>query len=464
MADDGLSWLSDYVVLFLKSPTWVTPIAQFVDERCIIFDATCEENKLEYTLCHNEFKQLIDSLFMVHLLEVDITPEQFEHFCQHGLQNSKGLHHLLVEQLLSVDDFLTFKAMMCKRNVDLYAESLQRVAQVEASGAVPAGEALAEAAAALPSSSAQYAADMYDAMVQALDEDDAGEQAGEALAREWRMYEDQLFQTDDLGGHAQAQEEAELEQAIALSLQAEEERLRLLTQGEQAEEELAAALEASSQEAAAQAAPPEQVQAAAPAAEAAPRKVLPKVVKVKKLKAATQLAPLAAPPGNSAGAELARLQVQALQQRERAERVSAVATLAASEQILAAPAAGAAPAAPQPTEDERRQRAEHLRRTRELLVQKRNMERQRAVGEYQAAGGAASAAAASAARKPQAGAGQQLAAQLAGPSSGAGVPAGDAAKDMRQVLAMQLRQTLTSSVPSDVASGALGRLESMKQP
>ncbi|CAK0818602.1 unnamed protein product, partial [Prorocentrum cordatum] len=27
------------------------------------------ENKLEYTLCHNEFKQLIDSLFMVHLLE-----------------------------------------------------------------------------------------------------------------------------------------------------------------------------------------------------------------------------------------------------------------------------------------------------------------------------------------------------------------------------------------------------------
>merc|ERR1719161_1837770 len=102
--------------------------------------------------------------------------------------------------------------MMCKRNADLCTESLQRVAQVEASGAVAAGEATAEAAAALPSSTAQYATDMYDSMVQSLDEDDVDQKAGETLAREWRMYEDQLFQMDDHGGgHAQAQEEAELE-------------------------------------------------------------------------------------------------------------------------------------------------------------------------------------------------------------------------------------------------------------
>jgi len=113
-----MEWLSDYIESIFKSPTWVIPIAQFVDERCIVFDSA-DENKLEYTVCHDEFKTLIDDLFLAHLLDVSVPPEEFEKFCEQGLASSGALHRILAEQLLSVDNFLTFKAMMVKRNADL---------------------------------------------------------------------------------------------------------------------------------------------------------------------------------------------------------------------------------------------------------------------------------------------------------------------------------------------------------
>eukprot|EP00414_Alexandrium_minutum_P003604 CAMPEP_0113824428 /NCGR_PEP_ID=MMETSP0328-20130328/3238_1 /TAXON_ID=39455 /ORGANISM="Alexandrium minutum" /LENGTH=217 /DNA_ID=CAMNT_0000792369 /DNA_START=11 /DNA_END=660 /DNA_ORIENTATION=+ /assembly_acc=CAM_ASM_000350 len=203
-----LEWLSDYIINCLKSPTWVTPIAQFVDERCIIFDSE-EENKLEYTTCHQEFKQLIESLFAAHLMEISITQEQFETFLLNGLTKSPQLHKILVEQLLSIDDFLTFKAMMAKRNADLYREVLKR---------------MAEGSADLDGS-----LDLNDSALDSREEDRV---AKELVSSEWQFYEDQLFknlQTPEETGRLEAKqrcEEAELEQAIALSLQAEDERLR----------------------------------------------------------------------------------------------------------------------------------------------------------------------------------------------------------------------------------------------
>ena len=65
---------------------------------------------------HNKFKQLVDSLLAAHLLEIGITAEQFVEFVETA---TAQLHHLLVEQLLSVEDFQTFKAMMVKRKQEL---------------------------------------------------------------------------------------------------------------------------------------------------------------------------------------------------------------------------------------------------------------------------------------------------------------------------------------------------------
>eukprot|EP00439_Symbiodinium_sp_Y106_P023635 s1271_g2.t3 len=120
------------------SPTWMVPVSQFVDQNCLCFEDQ-EENKLEYTLVHNAFKQLVEDLLAAHLAELQISTEEFTSFCEYGLSGSNELHRSLVEQLISVDDFLVFKAMMLKRNSELSREALNPVGQiVVADDAVPA--------------------------------------------------------------------------------------------------------------------------------------------------------------------------------------------------------------------------------------------------------------------------------------------------------------------------------------
>lgn len=204
---DELEWLSDYVVGFMKAPTWVVPIAQFVDDRCEIFDeeGSSEENKLEYTACHREFGALVSDLLTAHLLEVSVTAEMFERFCQQGLNENQELHRVLIEQLLAVDDFLTFKAMMLKHNAELYREAVVTLDTTDGGADEPLSPT----------------------------REVASQVVNHALGLdEWRLYEDQLFQ-NEVGSSGEEGlealrrcEEAELQHAIALSLQLEEERLR----------------------------------------------------------------------------------------------------------------------------------------------------------------------------------------------------------------------------------------------
>jgi len=44
----------------------------FLDEYCIVFDNE-EENKLEYTSIHNEFKKLVEELIGELLAELEVT-------------------------------------------------------------------------------------------------------------------------------------------------------------------------------------------------------------------------------------------------------------------------------------------------------------------------------------------------------------------------------------------------------
>eukprot|EP00435_Cladocopium_sp_Y103_P036999 s1572_g9.t1 len=115
---------SQRTAVTVRSPTWIIPISQFVDQNCLIFEDQ-EENKLEYTLVHNSFKQLVEDLLAAHLVELDITTDEFTSFCEYGMSGSNELHRSLVEQLISVEDFLVFKAMMLKRNSELSREALQ---------------------------------------------------------------------------------------------------------------------------------------------------------------------------------------------------------------------------------------------------------------------------------------------------------------------------------------------------
>jgi len=112
---DEKEWLGDYVVQFLTSPSWTAPINQFVFQHYLEFDLPSpEDNKLEYTELHNEFKNIIDSLLAAHLLDVDVTPEEFATVFETVSQSDTRLE-TVVAQLTSVDDFLVFKKMMIAR-------------------------------------------------------------------------------------------------------------------------------------------------------------------------------------------------------------------------------------------------------------------------------------------------------------------------------------------------------------
>lgn len=429
-----MEWLSDYVLAFLKSPSWVAPIAQFVDERCIIFEDE-EENKLEYTECHNEYKELIDSSFAAHLLEIDVTGEQFEQFCQRGLSTNPTLHRVLVEQILSADDFLIFKAMMTKRNADLYREAQRRV------------------------DAGHTEDDFYETMIE--EEEDLGlAGVGSAVADEWKMYEEQLFQAldesqkaDDQLARERQKEEEEMERAIALSLQAEEERQR------QDFEDVAAAASSEPSAPSAPSAPaaPAAVEAAVeedPAPPPAPaeaatadaslasaaagslpplkpsslgplRPVLPRVMRV---------APMNSRPGTAASVS-----------PEAAAPPPPPPSTAETDAAEVVASEVAPPPPPQPSEEERQARFEHLQRQRQLLVEKRNKDRQRQLEKSEMTKSPNRRAADQAPSSHGAAAGPSLVRELTGGTGGTGgsdANTATAAQQMRQVLASQLKQTL----------------------
>lgn len=223
-------WLSDYIIGFLKSPSWVTPVMEYIEQHCIIFDSEAE-NKLEYTAKHNEFRALIDGLLAAHLLEVSIGEEEFQQFVQAGLEN-KSLHHILVEQLLAVDDFLTFKAMMVQKNKQLQMQALQQLEMQQQQLEKEAIQQVAsDVAESLVSTSAQPETEDQDKSVFVVEE--------VLPVGDWSMYEEEDQQLSDvrrlaeeavishaieMSGIRKEEEEAEISLAMALSLQVEEDR------------------------------------------------------------------------------------------------------------------------------------------------------------------------------------------------------------------------------------------------
>jgi hypothetical protein len=113
-------WLVDYVIQCLMSPSWTEPIQEFITQKCTLFDLSDpEENKFEYTMLHNEFKQIVESLLAAHFLQVDVTPEEFAVVCDACCNVDERLQQVAA-QLASVDDFLTFKRMMAARYKQLF--------------------------------------------------------------------------------------------------------------------------------------------------------------------------------------------------------------------------------------------------------------------------------------------------------------------------------------------------------
>lgn len=391
--DPEILYVSGLVAAIFRSPTWVSPISKFVDENCFTFEDQ-DENKLEYTLIHNAFKLLIDELLEAHLQELAVTPEQFERFCHHGMGGSNEFHKELVEQLLSVDDFLIFKAMMVKRNAQLYRQALDMFGFASPDPSAPEADFHEQAPVAPPPTEAQSAEDE-----EARKRLEAAELEAEKLELQRRCVE------------------AELQLAMALSAQLKK-RLELM-------EALSAVLEALAdmKEGAESEAIAAELMADAP----------------------VQVQPLYMVTDADEEAQAA----EAAAQRERAEHAVAASRRAAAAREAEARAAAAKP---QPTEEERSRRAEHLKRQRDALVEKKNRERQEQLSTFQQTSGPTAAARVAEgvlARQPIAGptdAGLRLTQELSGqappPDPGTEQAAQDtAATEMRKMLNKQLRAT-----------------------
>eukprot|EP00667_Euglena_gracilis_P010353 EG_transcript_10543 len=119
---DVEEWLFDSISQFLRSPWWGFPIQTFIDENCLSFEGS-EESSLAQTAIHESFRELVDKVLGEHLSSLGISAEQFISACDKG--KNKELHALVSEYILALDDFVVFKKMMEKRNVELELEALR---------------------------------------------------------------------------------------------------------------------------------------------------------------------------------------------------------------------------------------------------------------------------------------------------------------------------------------------------
>eukprot|EP01063_Lacrimia_lanifica_P018288 TRINITY_DN25211_c0_g1_i1.p1 TRINITY_DN25211_c0_g1~~TRINITY_DN25211_c0_g1_i1.p1 ORF type:complete len:462 (+),score=269.78 TRINITY_DN25211_c0_g1_i1:124-1509(+) len=117
------SWVGEWLTQFLKSPLWTAPINSFVDEHCDIFEEDDEEeNKLEYTIKHKMFTEVVDELLTQNLGDMGVSQDQFLEIV--GNDENESLDAMVREYVMSMDDFRTFRKMMEKRNIELELEAM----------------------------------------------------------------------------------------------------------------------------------------------------------------------------------------------------------------------------------------------------------------------------------------------------------------------------------------------------
>lgn len=152
MADEN-AWVVDLVIQFMHSPSWNEPVNSFISQKCTLFDNFEEENRHEYIEVHHEFRGLIDNLLAAHLLQVDISPEDFENIVLQSNFAEDQRMERIASQLAAAEDFLSFKSMMIEHHI-----KIQQQAEGNFSGISPEEEHAANDAAIAAAIAADAAA------------------------------------------------------------------------------------------------------------------------------------------------------------------------------------------------------------------------------------------------------------------------------------------------------------------
>mmetsp|Transcript_3701 Transcript_3701/g.4792 ORF Transcript_3701/g.4792 Transcript_3701/m.4792 type:complete len:492 (+) Transcript_3701:83-1558(+) len=239
MADQALpeeggeyDWIFDYVLSVFQSPLWDLTVMGIIDDNCIIFDNE-EENKFEYTDIHNMFKEQVEQLLTQHLAELGVSEEMFLEACETA-RHSRDINTEVYDQVVAMDDFLTFKKLMVKRNMEL---ELEAVRELQSEGVPVVAPSNSEEAEATFQKELKQSADLTTAEVKQISREleEEGEVAqakgepkeGAELHAQVLEEMDANLMEMELLHKKEEMEQMELEKAIAMSLALEEERMRM---------------------------------------------------------------------------------------------------------------------------------------------------------------------------------------------------------------------------------------------
>lgn len=126
---DIADWVFECVVQFLKSPLWTNPVNGFIETHCHEFVSGEEENKLIYTELHNKFREMVDDLLCGFLSDLGVSPDSFVEAIKSGANSE--LSSLVSEVLFAFDDFPSFRALMEKKNIELDLEAMYEYARYQ---------------------------------------------------------------------------------------------------------------------------------------------------------------------------------------------------------------------------------------------------------------------------------------------------------------------------------------------
>eukprot|EP00696_Hemimastix_kukwesjijk_P011238 gnl/Hemi2/24116_TR8093_c0_g1_i1.p1 gnl/Hemi2/24116_TR8093_c0_g1~~gnl/Hemi2/24116_TR8093_c0_g1_i1.p1 ORF type:complete len:493 (-),score=200.12 gnl/Hemi2/24116_TR8093_c0_g1_i1:243-1721(-) len=255
--DHPSDWLFESVLQYITSPYWDLQVTAFIEKNCVVFDDE-EENKLAYNQIHQRFIELVDSLLEGFLQDIGVSAMEFYEACRVGAERDP-LNKQVFEMIMAVDDFLAFRTMMVKKNIELEMEALRAIqselsgmaaARLPANATGPASLSPSARGGASVSSSGAASSVAVSGDAGACEERRMLEEAlrrSQADAASPRMARAQLQHDEDLklaieqslaaaqqAAQMAESEQLELEAALQLSLELENQRVKQLQAEDQA--------------------------------------------------------------------------------------------------------------------------------------------------------------------------------------------------------------------------------------
>ncbi|EAR95322.2 ARF-like 2-binding protein BART protein (macronuclear) [Tetrahymena thermophila SB210] len=117
-------WIFESILQFLVSPVFKAPVHQMIDDKCIYFE-DIKNISNDHKEIHQEYKNMLNELIIGLSQDIGAEPGKIMELCEHAVNLRSHRKYFVYFQLYyHLDDFVK---MMAKRNVDLETEALRQL-------------------------------------------------------------------------------------------------------------------------------------------------------------------------------------------------------------------------------------------------------------------------------------------------------------------------------------------------